>query len=295
MQKSKISEVARALRARKARRILFTDIDGTLYQWQLLIVLIFAIAKYYPQKRPFVQPLREAIKGYKKRVTPFSIVIKILISIIPEVFKGVDKNRVRRLAEARARSVGSQVYIFPKTLIDVVLAITDDPWLVVAITGSPQEVADPFCKQRGIHVAIGSFYKSDKKGIYTGKRDIDSGKNKGAYMAAIDEACPEIIWDKCIAMFDSEHDIPMYERCGYAFAINPNIPLLEHIRATRSSKPVNVVRDGQKSGAQIYRPTPKDGLLCEVCPNCSMPNDVSVFFPDLPGACNRSLCQCANI
>jgi len=120
------------------------------------------------------------------------VVINVLIGIIPVVFGGVVKNRIKRFARARARSVGSRVYIFPKTLLEVALELDEDPWLIVAITGSPQEVADPFCKQLGIHVVIGSFYKTDKSGIYTGDRDIDSGINKGAYMDAIAKTCPEI-------------------------------------------------------------------------------------------------------
>ncbi|MDF1496552.1 MAG: HAD-IB family phosphatase [Patescibacteria group bacterium] len=289
MQKSKIRDVARALRARKARRIIFTDIDGTVYQWQLLIDLVLVIAKHYPNKRPIVEPLRKAINQYKKRVLSFSIVIKILITIIPDVFKGVNKKMVKKFAATRARNVGSRVYLFPKTLIDVALEIVDDPWLIVAITGSPQEVADPFCHQLGIHVAIGSFYKSDKNGLYTGVRDIDSGINKGVYVEAIAEECPEIVWEECIALGDSETDLPMFERCGYAVAINPNEPLLDHIRT--AEKTIRMVRCGQKSGTQIYT---RDGygLFTEHCADCTLPTDVGARFPKLPGMAEKGICIC---
>jgi len=289
MQSNKIREVALSLRALKAKKIIFTDIDGTIYQWQLLIDLVLVIAKHYPKKRPVVQPLRDAISSYRKRVLPFSIVINILISIIPEVIRGVDKKRVTRFAVSRARSVGSRVYIFPKTLLDVARSITADPWLIVAITGSPQEVADPFCKQLGVHVTIGSFYDSDKKGIYTGERDIDSGINKGAILGAIRDACPEIDWASCIALGDSEHDIGMHDECGYAIAVNPNQVSLEHVRG--NCRKISVVRDGQKSGVQIFKRS-FTGSLNEICVDCALPRDLAEHFPDLPGMLKRQKCDC---
>jgi phosphoserine phosphatase len=289
MQKSKIREVARALRARGAKRILFTDIDGTVYQWQLLIVLVLIIAKYYPEKRPIVLPLRKAISGYKNRVLNFSVVINILITIIPDVFRGVDKKRVKRMAAARALRVGSQVYLFPKTLIDVALAIVDEPWLIVAITGSPQEVADPFCKQLGIHVTIGSHYKSDQNGIYTGVRDIDSGINKGAILDAIADLCPEIEWDACIALGDSENDYSMFERCGFSLAINPNLPLIELIRSNENR--VIRVSDGQKQGIELEAVNSR-GAFAECCVFCALPPDLAEVFPFLPGMLDPANCNC---
>lgn len=293
MQESKIEEAVQAFHHKQAVRAIFSDIDGTVYQWQLLIDLVLAIAKHYPEKRSTVQPLREAIKGYKKRETPFSVVINVLISIIPHTFKGVNKKRVQQFAAARARSVRSKVYIFPKTFLEIAKKFdhTNDPFVLIAITGAPQEVAEPFCKQLGFDVVIGSYYQANRRGTYTGKRDIDSGINKGLYIDAINSQF-QIDFQRSVAKGDSEHDYSMFERCGYAYAINPNTALVDKLRSSAVGKNWFIIRDGQKSGVQINSITANQSLR-EVCSNCSMPQDMARVFPQLLGMLDPANCTCA--
>ncbi len=293
MQDKQIQAAVKAFQQKHASRAIFSDIDGTVYQWQLLIDLVLAIAKHYPEKRPFVAPLRQAVTNYKKRVAPFSIVISVLIGIIPEVFKGVNKKRVAKFAALRAKSVQSKVYIFPKTLLQIAKSFesTPDPYVLIAITGAPQEVAEPFCRQLGFDVVIGSYYQANRRGSYTGKRDIDSGINKGAYIDAI-SSLHEIDFPRSIAKGDSEHDHDMFDRCGFAYAVNPNTALLAKLRASAIDKTWYIVRDGQKSGVQINAVN-KYGGLAEVCAACSLPPDIAAEFPVLPGMLEPEYCRCA--
>lgn len=293
MQESKIEEAVNILQGKDASRAIFSDIDGTVYQWQLLIDLVLSIAKHYPEKRTIIKPLREAIKGYKKRETPFSVVIDVLISIIPYVFKGVNKKRVQQFAAARARNLQSKVYTFPKNMLRIAKSFDgkNDPFVLIAITGAPQEVAEPFCKQLGFDVVIGSYYQANRRGTYTGKRDIDSGINKGLYLDAINSLY-RIDFERSIAKGDSENDFAMFERCGYAYAINPNITLVNKLRVSAKDESWYIVRDGQKSGVQINAVN-QQGALYEVCASCSMPPDIAAIFPILPGMLEPEYCNCA--
>ncbi|MBD3281872.1 HAD hydrolase family protein [Candidatus Uhrbacteria bacterium] len=294
MQQSKIKEAVNVFKHKNATRAIFSDIDGTVYQWQLLIDLVLAIAKNYPEKRSIVKPLRAVIVGYKRRETPFRVVIDVLISIIPHVFKGVNKKRVQKFAAARARSVQSKVYVFPKEMLKIAKSLdgTDDPYVLIAITGAPQEVAEPFCAQLGFDVVIGSYYQANRRGTYTGERDIDSGINKGAYIDAIDSLYA-IDFERSIAKGDSEHDHDMFDRCGYAYAINPNTTLVHKLRESAKDESWYIVRDGQKSGVQISAVN-QDGALYEVCASCAMPPDIASVFPLLPGMLDPENCACSS-
>lgn len=292
MREEQIQEAVKALKYKRSARVIFSDIDGTVYQWQLLMDLVLTIAKNYPEKRPIVAPLRQAITNYRNRVSPFSIVISILIGIIPEVFKGVNKKRVVEFAARRAKRVKSKVYIFPKTLLQIAKNLdgTKDPYVLIAITGAPQEVAEPFCLELGFDVVIGSYYMANRRGIYTGKRDIDSGINKGLYIDEIDGR-HKLDLQRSIAKGDSEHDHDMFERCGYAYAINPNTALLAKMRASARSESWFIIRDGQKSGVQINAVNSQGGLY-ELCPACSLPPDIAKNFPILPGMQDPRQCIC---
>ncbi|MFZ6015945.1 MAG: HAD family hydrolase [Patescibacteria group bacterium] len=306
MQKSKILAVKKALEAQQTDLVVFTDIDGTFYKWQLLIQLVDWIAQSFPEKSAVVGPLRQAILdyrnqardaedyamhlgGYQRQDYLFPVVMERLIKCIPEVFAGIPKKRVKTIAQIHTDGTYNQVYAFPKILYRVVKSSSGPKKRVlVAITGAPNEVAEPLCAKYDFDVVIGSYYKTDRDGIYTGKRDIDSGINKGKILDALGAVC-DINWSSAIAIGDSETDIPMFERCGYAFAVNPNETLIEYIR--KSPKRIRMVRCGQKSRTQIFAPS-KQGLFIERCPDCSFPPDIGPRFPVMRGMSDRSACIC---
>lgn len=305
MQKSKILAVKRALEHQQTNLVIFTDIDGTFYKWQLLIELVTWVAKSFPEKSAVIAPMQQAIddyrnqsrdaedytdeKGYQKADYLFNIVIQRLLKCIPEVFVGIPKKRVREIAQIHIDVTQTHVYAFPKVLFRVAKSIhADKKRILVAITGAPNEIAEPLCAKYDFDVVIGSVYKTDRKGIYTGKRDIDSGIKKGKILDALDAIC-EIDWDQAVALGDSETDIDMFKRCGYSLAVNPNEQLIEYIRD--AGKTIHMVRCGQKSRTQIFAPD-SAGLFVERCPDCVLPPDMGPRFPVMRGMVDRGICLC---
>ncbi len=289
MQQSKITAVAKALQTKNTDLIVFTDIDGTFYKWQLLIDLVNWIAESFPEKSGITAPLRQAINDYHHQIAPFDKVIKLLLLAIPEVFAGIPKKRVVNIATNHIEVTFNRVYAFPRAVYQ---AAKDSgvikPRVLVAVTGAPNEVAEPLCSKYGFDVVIGAHYKTDSRGLYTGKRDIDSGINKGKILDAIKKIA-RINWSEAMALGDSEADIPMFERCGYSYAVNPNSHLLQYIRSNKSD--LFMVRSGQKSQTQIFAPDNK-GRLIERCATCCLPADISERFTSLPGMLLSSNCSC---
>jgi HAD superfamily phosphoserine phosphatase-like hydrolase len=289
VQQSRIQAVVKALQTKNTDLVIFTDIDGTFYKWQLLIDLVNWIAESFPEKSGITAPLRQAINDYHHQITPFGRVIELLLLAIPEVFAGIPKKRVANIAANHIEATRNRVYAFPKAIYQSSQKPqVTKPRVLVAITGAPNEVAEPLCAKYGFDVVIGAYYKTDSRGLYTGKRDIDSGINKGKILDAI-KAISHINWSEAMALGDSETDIPMFERCGYSYAVNPNSRLVEYVRANKTD--LFMVRCGQKSQTQIFAPD-DCGRLIERCFECSMPADISAHFPSLPGLLQPKNCSC---
>ncbi len=281
--------MAKALQAKNTNLIVFTDIDGTFYKWQLLIDLVNWIAESFPEKSGITAPLRQAINDYHHQVTPFSRVIELLLLAIPEVFAGIAKKRVANIAANHIEATYNRVYAFPKAVYQAAKdSRAAKPRVLVAITGAPNEVAEPLCAKYGFDVVIGAYYKTDSHGLYTGKRDIDSGIDKGKILDAV-KAISNINWSEAMALGDSETDISMFERCGYSYAVNPNSHLLKYIRGNQTD--MFMVRSGQKSQTQVFAPD-DNGRLIERCSECCLPADISERFEPLPGMLLRADCSC---
>jgi HAD superfamily phosphoserine phosphatase-like hydrolase len=289
MQQSKILAVAKALKEKNTDLIIFTDIDGTFYKWQLLIDLVNWIAESFPEKSGITAPLRQAINDYHHQLSPFGRVIELLLLAIPEVFAGIPKKRVANIAANHIKATYHRVYAFPKAVYQAAKdSRSTKPRVLVAVTGAPNEVAEPLCAKYDFDVVIGAHYATNRHGLYTGKRDIDSGINKGKILDAI-KAISHINWSEAMALGDSETDIHMFERCGYSYAINPNSHLLEYVRGNNTD--IFMVRSGQKSQTQIFAPD-KRGKLLECCAKCSLPADIRAHFPLLPGLLPSCNCLC---
>jgi len=257
-----------------------SDIDGTVYKWQLLIMLVLGITDAFPKKKSLVKPLKHAIDDYRARRGEFGEVIRLLLLVIPEVFIGVPRSRVKNLAKVIAESEAPQVYTFPKKLYQI---LKSQKRILIAITGAPQEVAEPFCAKLGFDFVIGADYKVNSKGMYTGEYDISSGIAKGLIMDTLANECG-LKWDKSIGLGDSEADIPIFDRVGWPIAVNPNTSLIAHIRS-HTEKPIAFVRDGQKSGVQIFLPT-EQGYFIETRSIHILPIGVAEKLGEIPGICS---------
>lgn len=257
----------------------FFDIDGTVFQDQWLIRLMFAVADEFEEKRAIVQPTRNALDIYKLRRTyDYSPVVDSAVSAIVPFFSGLPEERIREMARNLVDQMGSMRYLFSSTLLQQLSAKPrDERGLIVAITGSPMEIAEPFCASLGFDLVLGVTYDV-QDGRYTGTRDEQCVHHKGT---VIDELASFFGLDlaECLAIGDSPSDIPMLDRVGHPFVLNPNGELLRYAR-----KNINVVwvNDRQKTGVTLHHADWR-GMFVEIGLREALPPYLA-DFPELPGA-----------
>lgn len=257
----------------------FFDIDGTVFQDQWLIRLMLAVADEFEEKREIVAPIRKALDVYKMRRTyDYRPVIDSAVDSIDPFFDGLPERRIREMALRLVEEIGSMRYLFSSTLLERLSAPPpSERGLIVAVTGSPMEIAEPFCRQLGFDLVIGVTYNV-LDGRYTGTRDEQSVHHKGS---VIDELAARFGLDlaECLAIGDSPSDIPMLDRVGHPFVLNPNGDLLRYAR-----KNINVVwvNDRQKTGVTLYHADWR-GMFVEIGLRDALPAYLE-DFPELPGA-----------
>lgn len=249
-----------------------SDIDGTVNVEQGLIQLELEIGRTYPERHKIVSQVEEGWHSYRNRQEPFGPVVHAAIAIIPELFRGLKRDDVAKLSEFVVQREASKMYAFPQALFRVLRGVTTGArgrHLLLAITGSPHDLALPMCKRLGFDAVVGSYYLVDNQGRYTGERDERPARDKGAVMDELSERCG-ISWEHGIALGDSPTDIPMFERCACRLAINPTIELQQWMREHPELEVV-WVNDHQKTGSQLMKPNfvglYRETALIEVLPH----------------------------
>lgn len=272
-------ERVRLLSAKKRKNVVaFFDVDGTLIVPQTTNELMRAIVTAYPERAEFYEPVQEAWHAYtSKRTYDYSVVQRAVVTAIPLVFSGLREEDVKTIARDLAPRIIGRTNLFARSVIEHLGAMPEEErGLIVAITGAPQGLVDYALTAFGFHLVCGCRYLTDSEGRYTGQFDLRSIQDKGGIVEEVGR------WfgldlSQSMAFGDSEVDIPMLDRVGFPFAVNPNGELLAHARKNSN---IVWVSDRQKTGVQLLRSA--DGSFQEVSAKSCLPSYLN-SFPDLPG------------
>lgn len=259
---------------------VISDVDGTVGKWQLLISLLFMIADVFHEKRHIIQRLKDAVMDYNMYNEPFENVMMVALQILPKATEGLGMDMVRHLAAVVACRDLSMVYAFPKALLNCHAANgPKDRCLIIAITGTPQFLADPFCKALHFDIPIGCEYKVDGSDRLTGERDEAMAIRKEEPLEVLCECGVRPVF----SLVDSMTDLPLVLAVpfGNALGINPKPPLMEYIRKHPEQR-ITAVSDHRSTGVQFYRANDRGGLD-EVTRWEALPVGIACALPLLRG------------
>ena len=266
----------------------FFDFDGTFSERQLLVEFMLVVGQLFPERSGIVQPIRDALAVYKgKRTYKYGPVIQATVDAAPDLFRGLPESDALTVARSVIAHIGDMTYVFPRRLIEMLRCKPiEERGLIIGITGAPQVVAEEFGRKYGFDLVYSAMYGS-ADGIYTGEVDKRSVHDKGGILDDLEGALG-LDMDQCIALGDSETDIPMFERVGFPFAVNPHRKLLDWVR--RNAKMI-YVNDRQKNGVMLLhaaarRPvdfaSDRGGMFIEISLEDTLPDYVPSF--NLPGS-----------
>ncbi|MFA6160912.1 MAG: haloacid dehalogenase-like hydrolase [Patescibacteria group bacterium] len=259
---------------------VISDVDGTVGKWQLLISLLFMIADVFHEKRHIIQQLKDAVMDYNAYNGSFESVMMTALQILPKATEGLGMDMVKHLSAVVALRDLSMVYAFPKALLECHASRPmKDRCLIVAITGTPQFLADPFCKALHFDIPIGCEYKVDGRDRLTGERDEATAIHKEEPLEVLRECGVRPV----LSLVDSKTDLPLVLAVplGNALGINPKPSLMEYIR-NNSERRITAVSDHRSTGVQFYR-ADAQGRLYEVTRWEALPAGLAYALPPLRG------------
>lgn len=279
-----IEDLVRAGKIKRDRdgmvKAFVTDIDGTVGKWQLLISLLFMIAEVHHDKRPIIRRLHDAVMDYNSYNGTFVSVMDVALEILPRATEGLRMDMVHHMAAVVAHRDLSMIYAFSKALLDCLwIQKPDDRRLIIAITGTPQFLAEPFCNALHFDLPIGCHYYVDAHGRLTGERDEAAAIHKEEPLSVI-RACNVVV---DMAGGDTKTDVPIFlsapKTCR--LAVNPKPRLLSYIRDNPELN-ITVVFDHRSTGVQFFRVN-GNGALREISRYDTLPPDIAYSLPNLPG------------
>jgi HAD superfamily phosphoserine phosphatase-like hydrolase len=192
------------------------DIDGTLIRSSLLIELVHALVAEGIFPKIANSYIRKARLAWVNRVGTYHDYLVDVIQQYERRLVGCNVEDVRYVGQRVATEQRDQVYTFTRDLINEL----SETHFLVAITGSPSEVVDPFLRLWGFHRWHATSF-SEECGRYTSDRVLAPAIAKEE---VLDEELEhsDVILEGSVGIGDTSSDIPFLRRVDRAIAFNPN-------------------------------------------------------------------------
>lgn len=208
------------------KKVAVFDIDGTIFRSSLLIELTEALI----QEGVFPPKAREVYaKSYKNWLNRRGIYKKYIDAVVKSFEKEIKGVRYEDFSK-----VSKKVVAFHKNRVyrhtrDLIKKLKKDGYYLLAISKSPFEVVDKFCKELGFNKVYGFVYEIKNK-KFTGKvlyKELVDDKAKILKRAVAKE---NLTLKKSIGVGDSESDIAFLKIVENPICFNPNQQLYKHAK-----------------------------------------------------------------
>lgn len=205
-----------------ARPLAVFDIDGTLFRWQLYYEVVLRFLDEGLITEPDATKVRAAYTQWQSRVGTFHDFEMIAISALDNHLVSIDMKAFERTVSAVLADSSHRVYSYSRNLAK---QLKDEGYFLLAISGSMQEIAEPFAKQYGFDECLGWLYERSS-GAFTGKTIRRTVGNKAQLLNEYVNANGFTL-EKSLAIGDSGGDIDMLGLVERPIAFNPSEELLD--------------------------------------------------------------------
>ncbi|MCE9541866.1 HAD-IB family phosphatase [Candidatus Kaiserbacteria bacterium] len=145
-----------------------------------------------------------------------------MLRTFEEILPRVSADEVAAAAQRVLNAKGTAHYVYTSSLIR---KLKEDGRLLIAVSGSIRDVADPFAKSLGFDVVVCSDLEIVDS-AYTGKRVRQTNKNKDKLLREVVEG-NDATFEDSVGVGDTHRDIPLLELTTHPIAFNPNAALFE--------------------------------------------------------------------
>lgn len=204
------------------RKVAVFDIDGTLYRWQLFHELVeeLTMVNVFPKNtfRNVDSAWNEWRGGHVSFHSYESLVVETLLKYLPLIPVPVFQAACDKVVEQS----GHKLHAFPRQLMR---DLKKQGYVIVAISGSQQELLDRFGKMHGLDLMVGALYER-KDGHFTGKelRRTVGHKAEILQQLVIEH---DFTLEESVGIGDSDGDIDLLAAVERPIAFNPSEGLFQ--------------------------------------------------------------------
>ncbi len=212
------------------------DIDGTLIRWQLYHVIVDKLANIGVLGSDAKDKLRSARMVWKRREHPesFKAYEHTLIEVYEAALSNIDPKDFDQMVVSVIDEYKDQVYTYTRGLIK---ELRRQDYVLLAISGSHQELVEQIAKYYKFDHWIGSRYERTAKG-FSGEKFVASMDKRTVLKELVQTH--KLSYGDSLAIGDSASDIPMLEMVDKPIAFNPDRSLFNS--ATKSEWEIVIER-----------------------------------------------------
>lgn len=199
------------------RKFAVFDIDGTLYRWQLFHELVqeLTLADAFPDNT--FQNIDNAWNEWRGGNLDFhgyeNLVVQTLIKYLPLIPIATFEAACDKVI---AQS-GHKLHAYPKALLE---SLKQQGYVIVAISGSQQELLERFGAMHGFDIVIGAIYER-KNDHFTGEFSRMTIGHKAELLAELIKR-EDLSLSGSVAIGDSDGDAEILAMVERPIAFNPS-------------------------------------------------------------------------
>lgn len=192
------------------------DIDGTIFRWQLYHELFDAFVDEGLIAQDVAEAVFTAREAWRNRKTDYDKYEQTLVRMMRVSVVGVEESRFNQIADTVLSSKGHHVYRYT---LDLLKRLKKEGYVIIAISGSYQQLVDRFAKLHDIDIAVGREHVIENGKLTDRSTDI-FGRKDEVLRAIVSEHSLE--WEDSYAVGDSKGDTKMLELVEHPIAFNPD-------------------------------------------------------------------------
>ncbi len=208
---------------RKSRSFAAFDIDGTLIRWQLYHAVVDKLAQRGLLGDTAYEELHKARMVWKRRErdSAFHDYEMKLVKTYEQALPILSGKEFDEAVEEVAFEYKTQVYTYTR---DLAKQLKAKGYVLIAISGSHEELVEHVAKQFDFDYWIGTKYKRDG-GKFTGNVELGNRNKNETLLSLVKQH--GLTMDGSYAVGDSRSDAAMLEIVENPIAFNPDQELLQ--------------------------------------------------------------------
>jgi phosphoserine phosphatase len=229
-----------AMKRKPEIRVAFIDIDGTLIRDNFTLYVVQILHKKGVIRTEHYRELENVLRRWQERKATYDDLTSELLRTIRHGLEGVTLEDLLEAGQQAAAEGLNRPYLFTHALLEVLKSMQPKP-LLVAISGSPRAVVQPYCDALGFDDVHATMFKLEN-GKITGGYELATSpyhtKDATCIRAAQSLNLPiipvveidRVVIKGSLAIGDALADHKMFDVVEYPIAFNPTAQLLSACR-----------------------------------------------------------------